>query len=231
MDTTWWLDEGAFAGPEHLDPSYVAGYESKAGYDPAADVAAVLDAGLGVASVVVDAGAGTGVFTRAIAPHVGRVIAFDVSPAMVEMLRARVAGDGFDNVDVVPAGFLSWEHDGPPVDAVFSRNALHQLPDFWKGVALSRVHDVLAPGGLLRLLDLVYDFDPADAPDRLATWMEAAVDDPTRGYTATEFADHVRTEFGTYSWLLDALLDHAGFDVVERDIRLGIYASYTCRRR
>lgn len=31
----WWLDELAHAGPEHLDPSYVAGYERKGGYDPA----------------------------------------------------------------------------------------------------------------------------------------------------------------------------------------------------
>jgi len=29
MDT-WWLDELAHAGQEHLDPTYVAGYEAKA---------------------------------------------------------------------------------------------------------------------------------------------------------------------------------------------------------
>jgi hypothetical protein len=30
----WWLDEAAWAGAEHLDDAYVAGYEAKAGYDP-----------------------------------------------------------------------------------------------------------------------------------------------------------------------------------------------------
>jgi hypothetical protein len=34
------LDELAHAGPEHLDPAFVAGYERKQGYpDPAEDLA------------------------------------------------------------------------------------------------------------------------------------------------------------------------------------------------
>jgi hypothetical protein len=36
MTESWWLDELAHAGDEHLDPAYVAGYETKAGYDQAA---------------------------------------------------------------------------------------------------------------------------------------------------------------------------------------------------
>ena len=40
----WWLDELAHAGAEHLEPDYVAGYEAKAGYDPAPDVEALVDA-------------------------------------------------------------------------------------------------------------------------------------------------------------------------------------------
>ena len=58
----------------------------------------------------------------------------------------------------------------------------------------------------------------------------AAVDDPAVGYTAPEFAEHVRAEFGTYRWLLDALIEHAGFEIVEREVRADIYATYTCRR-
>ncbi len=36
-------------------------------------------------------------------------------------------------IECVRAEFLSCEHSGPPADAVFTRNAVHQLPDFWKG--------------------------------------------------------------------------------------------------
>ena len=86
----WWLDERAHAGREHLDAGYVAGYERKAGYDPAEDIDALQRLGLGRASVVVDLGAGTGVFAAAVAPFCREVIAVDISPAMTAAIRARV---------------------------------------------------------------------------------------------------------------------------------------------
>jgi SAM-dependent methyltransferase len=118
MTTDWQLDEGAHAGAEHLDPVYAAGYERKAGYDPIEDVRALVAAGLGAESTVVDLGAGTGAFTIAAAQRFGRVIAVDVSAAMVAALQARTAAAG--NVTVVHAGFLSYAHQGPAVDAVFT---------------------------------------------------------------------------------------------------------------
>jgi hypothetical protein len=40
MTKLWMLDELAHAGPEHLDPAFVAGYERKQGFpDPAEDLA------------------------------------------------------------------------------------------------------------------------------------------------------------------------------------------------
>src|SRR5690606_18462541 len=152
---------------------------------------------------VVDFGAGTGAFVSAVAPHCRRVVAVDVSAAMVAVLRRRVAAEGLDNVEVVHGGYLSYEHTGDPADFVFSRNALHQVPDFWKGIALARVHAVLRPGGILRLHDLVFDFDPADTSARIDAWTAGAVDDPTRGWTAAELAEHVRIEYSTYSWLFE----------------------------
>ena len=61
------------------------------------------------------------------------------------------------------AGFLSYQHPGPPVDGVYTRNALHQLPDFWKAMALHRIARMMRPGGVLRLRDLIYDFRPSQA--------------------------------------------------------------------
>ena len=80
----WMLDELAHAGAEHLDAAYVAGYEAKAGYDPTADVERLQQLGLDASSTVVDLGAGTGVFTAAVSPHCSRVVAVDVSPAMID---------------------------------------------------------------------------------------------------------------------------------------------------
>ena len=49
-------------GQEHLDASYVAGYDAKAQVDPTEDVEILVGHGLGVGTTIVDLGAGTGVF-------------------------------------------------------------------------------------------------------------------------------------------------------------------------
>lgn len=227
----WWLDEGAHAGAEHLDQHYVAGYDRKAGFDPTDDVDALVRHGLGPESLVVDMGAGTGTFAVAVARRCRRVVAVDVSPVMTAALRGRVADVGLDNVEVVDGGFLSYDHHGEPADAIFTRNALHQIPDFWKAIALERMASFLRPGGVLRLRDLVFDFLPGDAEGRIEAWMAGAVSDPSIGYTADELAEHAKGEFSTYSWLLDLMLDRTGFDIVERTYVRSAYGTYTCIRR
>ena len=227
----WMLDELAHAGPEHLDPGYVERYDRKAQVDPSADLAAIREHGFGAGSTLVDLGAGTGVFAFAAAAECRHVVAADVSPAMVEHLRAHVAARDLVNVDVVHAGFLTYDHAGPPVDFVFTRNALHQVPDFWKAIALDRIRRILKPGGILRLNDLVYSFEAADADERIAAWFAGAADDSSRGWTAEELAEHVRTEHSTFTWLFEPMLEHAGFEILDRAYVRGAYAAYTCRAR
>lgn len=150
---------------------------------------------------------------------------------MCELLERRIRGANVSNIEIVNAGFLSYEHEGEPADFAFSRNALHQLPDFWKAIALDRIHRTLRPGGILLLRDLVYDFDATDARERIDAWMAGAQTDPTIGYTAQDFADHVRKEFSTYSWLFEPMLERAGFEIRERDYRKSVYARYICEKR
>ncbi|MDQ1510870.1 MAG: hypothetical protein QOG50_2714, partial [Actinomycetota bacterium] len=157
------FDESGHAGPEHLDAEYIAGYDRKAATDPSDDVRELRDAGVNESSVVVDLGAGTGTFAAAIAPWCNEVVAVDVSAPMLAATRASCRVLGLTNVRCVEAGFLSYEHEGAPAVAVYSRNALHHLPDFWKAIALTRIAGFLAPGGILRLRDLVFSFDPRDA--------------------------------------------------------------------
>ena len=227
----WWLDEVSHAGAEHLDPSYVDGYDTKAGYDPTDDIAALELVGLSPNSIVIDLGAGTGTFAIAAAKRCGHVIAIDVSAAMAEAIRRRSAADGVHNLTVVQAGFVSYDHCGAPADIVFSRNALHHLPDFWKAIAVTRIHAMLRPGGILRLRDLIFDFDPANAQHALDAWLNGASPDPAGGYTADELRAHVREEFSTYRWIIEAMLDHAGFQILTCDYRRSVYGTYTCRRR
>jgi SAM-dependent methyltransferase len=232
MAETWMLDELAHAGPEHLDAAFIAGYDKKQGYpDPGEDLAAFEARGLGRSSTVVDIGAGTGQFAIPAAGRFGRVVAADVSPVMVDALRQKAATAGAGNLDCVRAGFFSYAHEGPPVDGVYTRNALHQVPDFWKGIALQRIADMLPPGGVLRLRDLIFDFQPREASEIFAGWFAGAAADPADGYTAADYAEHIRTEYSTYRWLLEPLLAAAGFEIIEVSFERRLYGAYTCVKR
>jgi SAM-dependent methyltransferase len=225
------FDESEHAGPEHLDADYVAGYDRKAATDPDEDVRAMRDAGIGERSVVVDLGAGTGTFAAAIAPWCREVIAVDVSAPMRAATRERCRELGLKNVRCVEAGFLSYDHEGPPADGVYSRNALHHLPDFWKAVALTRIAGFLAPGGVLRLRDLVYSFEPLEAEAVLERWYAGASATSEVGWTRAELEEHVRTEFSPFSWILEPMLERCGFEIRFAEYAASqTYAAYTCVR-
>jgi SAM-dependent methyltransferase len=220
----WVRDELASAGREHLDPAYVSEYDRKSPTDWADDVAKLRTLGVGPHSTVVDLGAGTGQFAEAIAPYVRRVVAVDVSAAMVAKMHER-------GIEAVQAGFLSYDHAGDPIDAVVTRNALHDLPEFWKALALSRIARMLSAGGVLVLKDLVFSFDPGEANAALEAWFESAPADPGEGWTANELAQHVRTEYSTFTWLLEPMLERAGFEIREKALsRNKIFAAYICLR-
>jgi ubiquinone/menaquinone biosynthesis C-methylase UbiE len=229
MTSLWMPDELAHAGPEHLDAGFVAGYDRKQGYpDFAEDVAVLRAHGLTDSSTVVDLGAGSGRFALAAARQFGRVVAVDISPAMLALLRSRAAPS---NLECVRAGFLSYRHSGAPADAVYTRNALHQLPDFWKAVALDRIARLLRPGGVLRVHDLIYDFAPAEADEVFGRWLAGAATDPAQGYTAADYAEHIRTEYSTFRWLFEPMLEAAGFQIVTAGFRASVYGAYTCVKR
>jgi SAM-dependent methyltransferase len=221
----WYLDERAHAGPEHLDPGYVATYDAKAALEVEESLELLRRHGLGPGATLVDLGCGTGLLAAAAAGECGRVVGVDPSEAMLAAARARSGA-----VEWVEAGFLSHSHAGEPPQLVHSRHALHHLPDFWKGVALARVHDLLAPGGVLVLRDLVYGFEPTEAGGRIEEWVASGAPTAAEGWTRAELEEHVREEHSTFSWVLEELLAHAGFEILERDVGGEIDATYVCRR-
>jgi ubiquinone/menaquinone biosynthesis C-methylase UbiE len=227
--STWTFDERAHAGLEHLDPGYIATYDQKAGTNPLEDVEALRGLGLQKSSTLVDLGAGTGSLAIAAAPFCRRVVAVDVSSAMLDVAQAKAGRLGLSNVEFVRAGFLSYEHDGDPADFVYSRNALHHLPDFWKAIALQRIAAILLPSGILRLRDLVFSFEPEQAESAIEAWLAKAASRPEEGWTRVELDTHLRTEYSTFSWLLEPMLVHAGFKIQQREYSgSGIYAAYVC---
>jgi SAM-dependent methyltransferase len=229
---SWYLDEVEHAGFEHLDTDYVATYDQKAGEDVTLDVSTLRDLGLDRTKTLVDLGAGTGALALKIAPLCRRVIAVDVSSAMIASLRAKIERARIGNVECAHAGFLSYEHHGDPADFVYSRNALHHLPDFWKVLALRRIAAMLEPGGILRLRDLVYSFDPGEVDRVLEAWFAGGRETPEDGWTRAELEVHVRTEYSTFNWILEPMLERAGFTISDAEYsRSQTYAAYVCARK
>jgi len=228
---SWLLDEVANAGRENLDETHALRYDVKEDAEAPEEVRLCQKLGLAPESTLVDLGAGTGQFALAVASVCARVVAVDVSPVMLDRLRAKVRDAGVRNIEVVQAGFLTYEHTGGSADLVYSRYALHHLPDFWKAVALVRLHQMLRPGGVLRLSDVVYSFEPGDAEDRLETWCSSAGSGEAERWSRMELEEHVRDEHSTYTWLLEPMMERAGFRIEEASYSVdGISATYVLRR-
>jgi ubiquinone/menaquinone biosynthesis C-methylase UbiE len=228
----WMIDEIAHAGGEHLDPAYVPGYDEKSQTDPAVDLEHVRELGLASTHTLIDLGAGTGTFAIAAAPHCARVIAVDVSRQMLGVLERKLAETGIGNVDLVHAGFLGYRHEGELADVVYTRHALHHLPDFWKVVALNRIAAMLKPGGKLYIRDLIFSVEPSETEEMIESWLSRASSTSARGWTRPELEEHVREEHSTYTWLFEPMLTHAGFDIMqsyEKDSKF--YAAYSCVKR
>lgn len=100
-----------------------------------------------------DLGAGTGVFTRALAAlggPAGRVIAVDRDARTLDALRRSAAGGSGAVIDVM-VGDVTGPLGLPPLDGAVMANVLHFVADA-AGV-LSRVAALLKPGGRLVLME------------------------------------------------------------------------------
>jgi ubiquinone/menaquinone biosynthesis C-methylase UbiE len=227
----WLFDETAHAGSEHLDAAYVDAYDRKSGYDPTRDVQRLQRLGLDGGSTLVDLGCGTGLLAMAAATVCRRVVAVDVSAPMLHVLAIRLRERGITNVERVRAGFLTYEHSGAPADFVCSRHALHHLPDFWKAIALPRVAAILRPGGVFWMRDLMYSCDPVETGRVIEDWLQGASGRSDLGWTRAELETHIRSEYSTFTWLLESMFERAGLKIREREFSDSrIYAAYTCVR-
>ena len=109
---------------------------------------------------------------------------------------------------------------------------MHHLPDFWKGIALARLSALLGPGGVLQLRDLVFSLDLAEVEAGIAGWLESAAERPEDGWTRSELETHLRDECSTFTWLLEPIVERAGFDIASAEYGAhGAYANYVCVKR
>lgn len=227
---SWFFDELAGAGRENLDSEHASHYDTKEDADAVAEVELLRSHGLNADSELVDLGAGTGQLSIAAAAICSRVVAVDVSPVMLNVLQNKVRESGTSNLEVVQGGFLSYQHRGRRPDFVYSRFALHHLPDFWKSLALRHIRGVLREGGMLRLWDVVYNFDPTDAEEELESWCSAWEREVEVGWGRADVEEHIRDEHSTYTWILEPMMERCGFEIMDAEYSPdGIFAKYIAR--
>ncbi|WP_330633356.1 class I SAM-dependent methyltransferase [Halocatena halophila] len=227
MAARWTLNEKQHAGEEHFETEAVAQFDEKMPFDPASEIEILEEMGLSKEDTVVDLGTGTGVLPIAIADHCDRVVAVDISETMIKMVDKSIEKYGIQNIETVHDGFLSYNHQGDPVPFVFSKDALHHLPDFWKIEALKNIGETLTMGGIFRLRDFVFSFDPRDSHETIEQWLDEKKE--FTDFSDEELYGHFREEYSTYGFLLESMIEQAGFEILESTYEQSFYAEYICQ--
>lgn len=185
---------------------------------------------LGPSATVIDMGCGTGAFALHAARRYRKVYAVDVSRAMLNRARRKARRARIANVDFLRGGFLTYEHQAEPADAAVSVAALHHLPDFWKAAGLCRLAAMLKPGGRLYMFDVVFSFDVAQYESSIARFVRTmSVHMGPEGQAESE--THVRNEYSTCDWIMEGLLQRAGFQIDDVHYTNEFLAGYLCTRK
>ncbi len=223
----WYFAEFEPVGTDLASVEAVTAFDRNHGIDSAQDARLLESLGAGPGKILVDLGCGTGSLLveaarRGVAAH-----GVDVSENMLAFTRRRAAETGVE-VCLHRAGFLSYEHHGEPADIVTVRSALHQLPDFWKQVALIRIRQLIRPGGVLHLSDAVWSFPAQDWHRAIPAWIERMSKPPGAGFSRADYETHIREEFSSFDWILEGMLARAGFSIDSAVKPMPWYAAYTC---
>jgi len=237
----WQYDENKQIGTDYEDVSEIRAYDQRMAKirDVAKEVGEVLDLlDLGPGATVLEMGTGTGEFPIAAVRRCTKVIAADVSLPMLryaeEKAKERLQEMGregdLERIEYVRGGFLTYQHRGEPLDAVVSQFVLHHLPDFWKQVALIRIAKMLKPGGRLYIRDVVYSFDASDYERFFDGYLSRMAEIGGEG-TPQDILVHIRHEHSTLGWILEGMMERAGFEIERSDYRAGFIATYLCIKR
>ena len=101
---------------------------------------------------LLDYGAGTGLVTLALQPHVASVIAVDNSAGMLARLDEKLAAAGLRNVTTMQLDLEQQDWPGEPLDVIVSSMTIHHIPD--AATVVRKLGQALKPGGWLAVADL-----------------------------------------------------------------------------
>lgn len=226
----WQYDEFKQIGKDYSSKSEVEVYDSSHAdlRDIEAESLRVLDLlEIKESDAIIEFGSGTGTFAVMASQRCRLVSAVDVSLAMLDHSKEKASRANVSNIEFHHAGFLSYEHRALPVQVVTTTLALHHLPDFWKGVVLKRIYNMLSPNGKLYINDVILsDTNTTENIQALIEHQAAVGGD----FMREDVEAHFREEFSTYDWVMEGLLVRSGFKIESKSIEGGVLGTYLCSR-
>jgi hypothetical protein len=103
------------------------------------------------------------------------------------------------------------------------------LPDFWKYIALKRIHAVLKPEGRFFFQDAVL---PGAVPnfDQFFHDAVAKIEAVAGDKVARDAEKSFRDEYATLDWAMESLLKKAGFHILQQEYSAPFIGTYLCKK-
>lgn len=176
---------------------------------------------------VIDIGCGTGAFSIPASKHFKQIYAVDVSQEMLNTVSSKAEACNINNIEFCNSGYLQFQPT-EKADMIYTKWAFHHLPDYWKQAGLLNMNKMLKSGGILFISDVVFKFDPD-----YETNTDALINEISKGFSK-EFVDetkvHIRDEYSTFDWILQGLIERAGFNIEKSNTEDCLTSEYFCRK-
>lgn len=177
--------------------------------------------------IVIDIGCGTGAFSIYAAKHFKQIHAVDVSEEMLKVASAKAAKKNIGNIEFHNSGFLQFQPKAK-ADIVNTKWAFHHLPDYWKQVGLLNMNKMLKLGGILFMSDVVFKFDPEYESNTDTLISQLSNDFSEEFIKGVKI--HIRDEYSTFDWVLQGLIERAGFSIDHMNTDDVLENEYICRK-
>jgi ubiquinone/menaquinone biosynthesis C-methylase UbiE len=176
---------------------------------------------------LIDLGCGTGATSLFAGDRFKKVYGVDVSESMITEAKRKLSDKNLKNIEFINAGFLSYDHKDPPVDVLITKAAFHHLPDFWKQIALWKMNKMIKTGGTLSISDVVFTLQASDFNEKINNWISGFEKIAGKEFKA-EVETHIRDEHSTFKWVLDGMIQNAGFKIENYRSNDGFFLEYHC---
>jgi 2-polyprenyl-3-methyl-5-hydroxy-6-metoxy-1,4-benzoquinol methylase len=223
----WYYNDRRQVGVDFAADDQAASYDQKQRDSTERARATLMRLGVKPGWRVADIGCGAGILACEAAEMGADVEAIDISPAMLKLTEVHAADKGVA-VKTQATGFLSFAYKPNTFDLIVSEYALHQLPDFWKAVAMARVFNALKPGGKFFLRDVVFGCAPDGVERSVDEWTDFIL--KNHAFSREEVATHIRDEHSTFGWVVEGLLKEARFQLISADYHAPVYGTYLAQR-